>query len=96
MSRSNSSLTQTEQEILQELDRLIDYAELAGKILPKITLSAKQMNAFNRVYKKAQKYPRSDYGIKINISVPSYRGIKLEGMEKQKIHTKKDLIKMEI
>lgn len=57
--RDSAFLTQPEKQVIEDMDRMINYAELYDEKIPEIVLSDRQTKAFKRVWEKVKRYGRA-------------------------------------
>lgn len=86
----NTILTQVEESVMCDLERLMAYFDISGKTPSQIVLNKRQFNAFSRVISKSANNPTFDYAKDIDPSVPSYRGVPVISVAETRRARKKD------
>jgi len=84
------TISQTEEDILNDIDRLIEFHRKNGSELKKITVSKKQYNALKRLEKKAEKGPLIRRAGEVSVNRFGYNGIKFEVAQSRRSYSKKD------
>ena len=85
-------LTQTEEQVLNDLDRLIDGYNLVGKEIDYITLSKKQHNAIKKIVDKIKKDDTYRKNGSLNLTKETYRDIEFNVIgQKRRPRRKKDI-----
>lgn len=84
-------LTQTEEQLLNDLDRLIDGYELVNKPIVHLTLSKKQHAAIRRIVAKVEKDDTYRKSGALNLTNEKYRDIEFNVVgAKRRPRRKKD------
>ena len=98
---SSYFLNKAEKDLLESIDRLIDWHESEGKPLKTMLLSLRQAKAFTRLAKKAEKYDKlyfSDGDVDIRLSkkgeldATRYRGVAIYAKPERRRYSKKSLV----
>ena len=85
-----SMLTQAEEQVLSELDRLINWHRENNKPLEHITLKANQYKAYKRILNKKLDGDIYRKAGEVEMSREQYRGVKIDVIERRPAHRKKD------
>ena len=83
-------LTQTEEQVLSELDRLIDWHRENGKPIETVTLKQNQYKAYKKILNKkldGEVYRKAG---DIDMDSAQYRGVKIDVIERRPAHRKRD------
>ena len=100
---SSYFLNVTEKDLLEEIDKIIDWHIDNNKKLSKLTLSLKQAKAFAKLVKKAEKYDTlyyddGDVDIQVKakgkLDASVYRGVALYAKPERKRYSKKSLVEL--
>ena len=93
----------SERDILQELDKIIDWHIDNDKALTRLVLNLRQSKQFTRLVKKAEKHDKiyySDGDVDITISpkgkldATKYRGVELYAKPERRRYSKKNLTEL--
>ena len=87
-----SMLTQVEEQVLSELDRLIDWHQKNGKPIETVTLKQNQYKAYKKILNKkldGDVYRKTG---EIEMDAAQYRGVKIDVIQKRRSHRKKDTL----
>jgi hypothetical protein len=85
-----SMLTQIEEQVLTELDRMIDWHRDNGKALEHVTLKQNQYKAYKKILNKKLDGDVYRKAGGIEMDAAQYRGVKIDVIQRRRSHRKKD------
>jgi len=83
-------LTQIEEQVLTELDRLIDWHRDNGKPLEHVVMKSNQYKAYKKILNKKIDGDVYRKAGDIEMDQEQYRGVKIDVIQRRRSHRKKD------
>jgi len=74
MPAKTSTLTREQQDLIDYLDKFVDYADSSGKKITGFQVSPRDAVKLRAIMRKAKENPRSDYGLKFDLERNTFRG----------------------